>query len=47
MLYSLDFEEDPLGDLLYIDYLALRAREYQWIIDFFEAFNVSTIYEYI
>lgn len=34
LLLSLDPDEDPLAAKLMIDFYALRAREYQWLIDF-------------
>ncbi|XP_034255385.1 transcription factor 25 [Thrips palmi] len=36
LLLALDPEEDPLAIVLAIDFYALRAREYQWLIDFYE-----------
>lgn len=34
LLLSLDPDGDPLAIKLIIDFYALRAREYQWLIDF-------------
>lgn len=34
LLLSLDPDGDPLAVKLTIDFYALRAREYQWLIDF-------------
>lgn len=45
--FSLDPEEDPLGVLLIIDSFALRAREYRWVVDFYEAFNVCFMMSYV
>lgn len=36
LLLALDPDEDPLAIVLAIDFYALRARQYQWLIDFFE-----------
>lgn len=36
LLLALDPEQDPLAIILAMDFYALRAREYQWLIDFFE-----------
>lgn len=36
LLLALDPEEDPLAIVLAIDFYALRSREYQWLIDFYE-----------
>lgn len=36
LLLALDPEEDPLAIVLAIDFYALRAREYQWLVEFFE-----------
>lgn len=36
LLLALDPEEDPLAIVLAMDFYALRAREYQWFIDFSE-----------
>lgn len=35
LLLSLDPDGDPLGIKLIIDFYALRAKEYTWLIDFF------------
>lgn len=32
LLLALDPEEDPLAIVLAIDFYALRAREYQWLV---------------
>lgn len=34
LLLSLDPDGDPLGIVLAIDFYAIRAREYQWLMDF-------------
>lgn len=36
LLLSLDPEGDPLGIILAIDFYALRAREYKWLLQLFE-----------
>ncbi|KAG5889570.1 hypothetical protein JTB14_018555 [Gonioctena quinquepunctata] len=41
LLLSLDRDEDPLGVILAIDFYAIRAREYQWFIDFVAEFDTS------
>jgi len=35
ILMNLDPKEDPLAGILMVDFFALRAREYQWIRDFY------------
>ncbi len=39
MLLSLNPIEDPLAIILSLDYYALRAKEYKWLIDFTNAWN--------
>ncbi|CAG9839620.1 unnamed protein product [Diabrotica balteata] len=39
LLLSLDPDGDPLGIVLSIDFYAIRAREYQWLIDFVEEWD--------
>ncbi|XP_034947040.1 transcription factor 25 [Chelonus insularis] len=39
VLLSFDPDSDPLACILIIDWLAIRAKEYQWFIDFCEVFN--------
>lgn len=37
LLYTLDFESDPLAVILMIDFYAIKASEYSWFIEFFNA----------
>lgn len=39
VLYSLDLENDPLAVVLMIDFYALKAQEYSWFIEFFNAYE--------
>ena len=41
VLLGLDPTEDPLAVILMIDFYALRARCYQWLLDLFTAWNPS------
>ncbi|XP_018331893.1 transcription factor 25 [Agrilus planipennis] len=41
LLLSLDPEGDPLAVKLIIDFYALRAKEYKWLIDFAEEWETS------
>lgn len=41
LLLSLDPDGDPLATKLIIDFYALRAREYQWLIDFVTEWDES------
>lgn len=40
-VFSLDPDEDPLCMLLIIDYLALRSKQYDYLIDFYHVLEVS------
>nr|CAG4637271.1 EOG090X0BCY [Ceriodaphnia reticulata]SVE73132.1 EOG090X0BCY [Ceriodaphnia reticulata] len=39
LLYTLDLDSDPLAVILMIDFYAIKANEYSWFIDFFNAFE--------
>ena len=39
MLLNLDPAEDPLAGILMVDFFALRARENQWLVDFYNTFQ--------
>ena len=39
LLYSLDQDSDPLAVILMVDFYAIKANEYTWFIDFFNAFE--------
>jgi hypothetical protein len=41
LLLSLDPEGDPLAIKLAIDFYALRAREYTWLIDFYDEWETT------
>ncbi|XP_057330369.1 transcription factor 25 [Microplitis mediator] len=41
VLLSLNPEGDPLAIVLAIDFFALRAKEYEWLIDFCKVWDVS------
>lgn len=41
MLLSLNPVEDPLAIVLSIDYYALRAKEFKWLIDFTDTWNLT------
>lgn len=41
MLLSLNPIDDPLAIILALDYYALRAKEYQWLLDFVDAWNAT------
>ncbi|KAI9202059.1 transcriptional repressor TCF25-domain-containing protein [Polychytrium aggregatum] len=41
LLLSLEPEQDPLGVLLCIDFYALKAGEYKWLLQFWQEFEVS------
>jgi hypothetical protein len=41
LLLSLDVENDPLGCILLIDFYAIRSNQYEYLIEFYEEFNVS------
>lgn len=41
LLLSLDPSEDPLAVVLAIDFYALRAKEYQWFVDFCQIWEKS------
>lgn len=46
MLLSLDPQGDPLAIKLAMDFYALRAKEYQWLVDMveeLEAFNLMQL----
>ncbi len=40
LLYSLDPNEDPMGMLLYIDCIAIRAKQYDYLISLYDAMKV-------
>ncbi|XP_078042156.1 nuclear localized protein 1 isoform X1 [Augochlora pura] len=42
LLLSLDPERDPLAVVLTIDYYALRAKEYEWFIEFCDLWDGTT-----
>ncbi|XP_076649517.1 nuclear localized protein 1 [Halictus rubicundus] len=42
LLLSLDPEGDPLAAVLTIDYYALRAKEYEWFIEFCDLWDSTT-----
>nr|CAG4643427.1 EOG090X0BCY [Ilyocryptus agilis] len=39
LLYTVDLDNDPLAIILMIDFYAIKANEYAWFIEFFEAFE--------
>ena len=39
VLLNLDPNVDPLAIVLLVDFFAIRSRSYQWLIDFYNAFN--------
>ena len=39
LLYTLDVDNDPLAVILMIDFYAIKAGEYTWLIDFFNTFE--------
>lgn len=41
LLLSLDPDNDPLAIKLALDFYALRAKEYTWLIDFVQEFETS------
>nr|CAG4635660.1 EOG090X0BCY [Artemia franciscana] len=41
VLFNLSPTEDPLGVLLMVDFYALRAQQYDWLLDFFVQFEGS------
>lgn len=41
LLYTLDLENDPLAVILMIDFYAIKANEYAWFIEFFNAFEAK------
>uniref|UniRef100_A0A914UX17 Transcription factor 25 n=2 Tax=Plectus sambesii TaxID=2011161 RepID=A0A914UX17_9BILA len=41
LLFSLDPLEDPLGMLLLIDYVALRARQYDYLLSLYRGLEIS------
>ena len=41
LLLSLDVEGDPLGAILLIDFYAIRSNQYEYLIEFYNTFNVS------
>lgn len=40
-LLALDLDGDPTACILIIDYYAIKAREYKWLLSFIEAFGAS------
>lgn len=41
LLFSFEPETDPLALILIIDYYALRAKEYQWLIQLYNEWEIS------
>lgn len=41
LLLSLDVENDSLGAILLIDFYAIRSGQFEYLIEFYEAFNAS------
>ena len=39
VLLNLDPAEDPLAIVLLVDFYALRARQFQWLVDLYDAWN--------
>nr|CAG4641952.1 EOG090X0BCY [Eurycercus lamellatus] len=39
LLYTLDLDTDPLAVILMMDFYAIKANEFSWFIEFFDAFE--------
>jgi len=41
LLLSLQPDTDPLAMILVIDYYALRSKQFEWLVEFYEKYNAA------